>query len=221
MPRDSGVRLDPDEVLMAYTLGYFPMARGRRDECVVWVLPQLRGVLELSQARASRSLRKFLRTEPFEVSIDQDFAGVIAGCAEATQKRDDTWINPAIEDVYLELHRLGRAHSVECRENGRLVGGLYGVTIGGVFCGESMFSRATNASKIAMLHLIARLKRNGFSLIDTQFWTPHLAQFGVCETPNDAYQARLAALIGARADFRAGPSYLDTMTVLQSITQTS
>ena len=221
MPRDSSFRLDPDLVLKAYTLGYFPMARSRRAETIFWVLPQMRGVLELNKARAPRGLRKLLRSEPYEVSIDQDFAAVIAGCAEATQKRDDTWINPEIEDAYLALHVMGRAHSVECRQDGKLVGGLYGVAIGGVFCGESMFSRAPNASKIAMLHLIARLKHNGFSVIDTQFWTPHLAQFGVCETPNDVYQARLSALIDAPADFRAGPAYFDAMTVLQSITQTS
>lgn len=221
MPRDSASRIDPDDLLKAYTLGYFPMARSRRDDNAVWVLPELRGVLPLNEARASRRLLRTLNTEPFEVTVDTAFAEVITACAASAKGREDTWINSAIEDAYLELHQMGFTHSVECRRNGLLVGGLYGVAIGGVFCGESMFSRERDASKIAMLHLIARLKLTGFRLLDTQFYTPHLAQFGVRECPDTDYQKMLAALLNIRADFRAAPDQLSTFTVLQSITQTS
>lgn len=221
MPRDSAYRIDPDDLLKAYTLGYFPMARSRADESVVWVLPDIRGVLPLNEARAPKRLIRTLRKEPFEVRINTRFADVVAGCARSAKGREDTWINHAIEEAYLELHRAGFAHSVECWRRGKLVGGLYGVSVGGVFCGESMFSLERDASKIAMLHLIARLKAAGFSLLDTQFHTTHLAQFGVRECPDTDYQAMLAGLVDAPADFRTGPVQLSTLTVLQSITQTS
>lgn len=221
MPRDSATRIDPDELLKAYTLGYFPMARSRRDDDVVWVLPERRGVLPLGDARAPKRLLKTLKSEPFDVRINTRFADVISACAASAKGRGDTWINTAIEDVFLELHAARFAHSVECWRGGALVGGLYGLALGGVFCGESMFSRARDASKIALLHLIARLKLGGFRLLDTQFWTPHLAQFGVDECANADYQAHLENCLGVRADFRAAGDQLSTATVLQSITQTS
>jgi len=221
MPRDSAFRIDPDELLKAYALGYFPMARSRHDEAAIWVLPDVRGVLPLAEAIAPRRLLKTLRQERFDVRIDTRFSDVIAACARRAKGREDTWINPAIEEVYLELHRAGFAHSVECWREGRLVGGLYGVALGAIFCGESMFSIERDASKIAFLHLVARLKATGFMLLDTQFWTPHLSQFGVRECPNAAYQTMLEKFLPARADFRASPAQLSTLTVLQSITQTS
>jgi len=221
MARDSSFRIDPDELLKAYTLGYFPMARSRRDDAVVWVLPQVRGVLQLEKARAPKRLLRTLKSEPFQIRIDTKFAEVVAECARSAKGREDTWINAAIEDVYLELHAAGFAHSVECWRDNRLVGGLYGVAIGGVFCGESMFSKARDASKIALLHLIARLKISGFQLLDTQFHTRHLAQFGVEEYPDTEYQKILSRLLDIRADFRAPPDQLSILTVLQSITQTS
>ena len=221
MPRDAASRIDPDELLKAYTLGYFPMARSRRDENVVWVLPDFRGVLPLSEARAPKRLLRTLKQEVFDVSIDRAFGEVIAACAKSAKGREDTWINRAIEDVYLELHAAGFAHSVECRRNGKLVGGLYGVALGGIFCGESMFSTERDASKIAFLHLIARLKLTGFRLLDTQFHTTHLAQFGVRECQHTDYQRMLDDLLCVRTDFRAPPDQLSTLTVLQSITQTS
>jgi len=221
MPRDASNRIDPDELLKAYTLGYFPMARSRRDDGVVWVLPEVRGVLRLEKARAPRRLLRTLKSRPLDVKVDSSFAEVIAACAQSAKGRDDTWINSAIEDVYLELHAAGFAHSVECWRDGRLVGGLYGVAIGAVFCGESMFSTERDASKIAMLHLIARLKLTGFELLDTQFHTPHLAQFGVEECSDTDYQAALERLLNKSADFHAAPAQLSTLTVLQSITQTS
>lgn len=221
MPRDTGYRLDPDDVLKAYMLGYFPMGRSRRDSGVVWVLPDKRGVLDLARARLPRRLRDTVKAAPFEIAINRDFAGVVAGCAAAAPGREDTWINEAIEEAYLELHVRGAAHSLECWQAGELVGGVYGVAVGAAFCGESMFSRRRDASKVAMAHLIARLKINGFRLLDTQFWTAHLAQFGVEEIPDARYQELLGDLLGAPADFTAGPSYFDATTVLQSITQTS
>ena len=221
MPRDSASRIDPDDLLKAYTLGYFPMARSRRDESAVWVLPELRGVLPLDEARAPRRLLRTLKREPFEVTVDTAFAEIISACAASGKGRKDTWINRAIEDAYLELHQMGFAHSVECRREGKLAGGLYGVSIGGVFCGESMFSTERDASKIAMLYLIARLKLTGFRLLDTQFLTAHLAQFGVRECPDTDYQKMLSGLLNVRADFRAAPDQLPILTVLQSITQTS
>lgn len=221
MPRDSAHAIDPDELLKAYTLGYFPMARSRRDESVVWVLPDERGVLFLDKARASTSLRRVIAREPFEIRVNADFAGVMRACAAPGPKRRETWINGAVEDAYGELHRLGFAHSVECYRDGALVGGVYGVALGAIFCGESMFSRETNASKVALVHLIARLKLGGFAILDTQFWTPHLAQFGVVEIPDADYQALIAAHAREPADFLKAPAQPPTATVLQSITQTS
>lgn len=220
MPRDSAYDIDPDDLLKAYSLGYFPMARHRADQSVVWVLPDDRGVLDLEgPVRLPNKLRRFIAREPFEVRVDHDFPAVLAACAEPGPGRKDTWINDPIAEVYTTLHRLGRAHSVECYEGGVLVGGLYGVALGQVFCGESMFSRRDNASKLAFAYLAAILKRGGFKLLDTQFHTEHLAQFGVVEMPCADYLRRIETLIAAPATFAVG--YLDAAAVLQSITQTS
>jgi leucyl/phenylalanyl-tRNA--protein transferase len=221
MPRDSTDDISPDQLLKAYTLGYFPMGRRRDDPKVVWVLPDIRGVLRLDRARAPKRLLKLVASEPFAVRIDTAFADVIAECAAPAKGREETWINDPIDEVYRELHRQGFAHSVECFKNGKLVGGLYGVAIGAVFCGESMFSRVDNASKVAMIHLLARLKHAGFRLLDTQFFTEHLSQFGVEEMPDTEYQKELAENLDQHADFLKAPAYLSTTTVLQSITQTS
>jgi len=221
MPRDASFRINPDELLKAYTLGYFPMARTRFDESVVWVLPDFRGVLRLDEARAPRRLLRLLKQDPFEIRVNSRFADVIASCAKSAKGREDTWINHAIENVYSELHASGYAHCVECWREGRLVGGLYGLAIGRIFCGESMFSIERDASKIAMLHLIARLKFNGFEILDTQFWTPHLAQFGVKECPDTEYQVLLDRFLTTPAPFPGSNAQLSSASVLQSITQTS
>ncbi len=221
MPRDPAARIDPDDLLKAYTLGYFPMARTRFDEHVVWVLPDERGVLPLDEARAPRRLLRRLKQAPFEVSINNAFSDVIAACAKSAKGRADTWINHAVEEVFMTLHAAGFAHSVECWREGRLAGGLYGLALGEIFCGESMFSVERDASKIAMLHLIARLKHAGFKLLDTQFFTPHLAQFGVRECPDTDYQSMLGTMLARRADFKKPPLQLSALTVAQSITQTS
>lgn len=221
MPRDSANDISPDQLLKAYTLGYFPMGRRRDDPNVVWVLPDIRGVLILDRATAPKKLRKLIAAEPFDVRVNTAFSEVIDACAAPAKGREETWINDPIDEVYRELHAHHYAHSVECFKDGVLVGGLYGVAIGGVFCGESMFSRADNASKVALAYLIARLKLGGFRLLDTQFHTTHLAQFGVEEMSNDDYQSELAAALEIPGDFLKAPAYLSTMTVLQSITQTS
>ncbi|MGF1544844.1 MAG: leucyl/phenylalanyl-tRNA--protein transferase [Parvularculaceae bacterium] len=221
MPRANLKRLDPADILNAYALGYFPMARTRSDADVVWVLPERRGVLQLARARAPKKLRRLVKRETFRVRVDTAFSAVVAACAEAAPGREDTWINADIEKAYAALHAQGVAHSVECWRNGALVGGRYGVAVGGVFCGESMFSREADASKVAMLHLIARLRIGGFEVLDTQFHTEHLAQFGVEERPNAAYQEMLKRLVAVGADFNRAPGQLSSTTVLQSITQTS
>jgi leucyl/phenylalanyl-tRNA--protein transferase len=221
MARDSATAIPTEDLLKAYTLGYFPMARARDDANALWVLPDERGVIPLAETRAPKRLLRFLRTEPFEIRIDTAFAEVIAACAEATKARPDTWINDAIIEAYTELHFQGRAHSIECWKDGKLAGGLYGVVLGAAFCGESMFSRATNASKIAMLHLIARLKIGGFHFIDAQFYNEHLTQFGLIGMANEDYQLILENALDAEADFFAASDQLSTTRVLQSITQTS
>jgi leucyl/phenylalanyl-tRNA--protein transferase len=221
MARDSATAIPTEDLLKAYTLGYFPMARARDDANALWVLPDERGVIPLAETRAPKRLLRFLRTEPFEIRIDTAFAEVIAACAEATKARPDTWINDAIIEAYTELHFQGRAHSIECWKDGKLAGGLYGVVLGAAFCGESMFSRTTNASKIAMLHLIARLKIGGFHFIDAQFYNEHLTQFGLIGMANEDYQLILENALDAEADFFAASDQLSTTRVLQSITQTS
>ena len=201
MPRDSANSIATEDLLKAYTLGYFPMARSREDASVVWVLPDERGVIPLDAARIPKKLARFSKTNPFEIRIDTAFAEVINACAEATKARPDTWINDAIIEAYTELHFQGRAHSVECWRDGKLVGGLYGVVMGAAFCGESMFSRETNASKIALLHLIFRLKNAGFDFIDAQFYNEHLAQFGLIGLPDAEYQQALQKALRIKRSF--------------------
>lgn len=197
------------------------MARSRDDETIVWVLPDERGVIPLSKARSPRKLIKRLKTNPFDVRINTAFAEVIEACAQSTKARPDTWINDTIIEAYTELHFKGLAHSIECWRDGQLVGGLYGVMLGAAFCGESMFSRETDASKIALLHLIARLKIGGFHFIDAQFVNEHLVQFGLIEMPDEDYQKILAPALVSEADFFAAPDQLSTTRVVQLITQTS
>lgn len=222
MARDSNDRISTEELLHAYRLGYFPMARARDDEDIVWVLPDERGVILLDDACAPKRLQRTIKSEPFEIRINTAFNEVILACAENTPMRDETWINDQIIETYCELHSNGIAHSVECWRENQLVGGLYGVEIGGIFCGESMFSRETDASKVAMVHLIARLKAGGYRLIDAQFVNEHLYQFGLVGIPNEEYQIKLkqASLISTAPVFRSD-FQLATVRVLQSITQTS
>ena len=193
--------LTPDLLLRAYTIGLFPMAETAEDPELFWVDPERRGVIPLEAFHVPRSLRKAVRRGRFEVRIDSDFFGVLDGCAEISSKRRATWINSEIVRLYGDLHRRGFAHSVECWRDGRMAGGLYGVALGGAFFGESMFSRETDASKVALVHLVVRLIRGGFSLLDTQFVTPHLARFGAVEITRASYRRQLARAIEVRARF--------------------
>ncbi len=199
------LEITPELMLRAYRHGLFPMAETRRGNRLYWLDPERRGVLPLDRFHLSRRLARTVAAGVFQVTADTDFPAIIAGCASAAPGREDTWINPQIETLFCQLHRMGVAHSVESRRDGQLVGGLYGVAIGAVFFGESMFSRATDASKVALVHLVARLRLGGFRLLDTQFVTAHLAQFGAVELPRDGYKARLAAAIEVPARWIASP----------------
>jgi leucyl/phenylalanyl-tRNA--protein transferase len=205
-------------VLKAYTYGVFPMAKSRGDTDVFWVQPKLRGVIPLDQIHISRSLRKTLRRGVFEVTVNRDFAGVMAGCAESTTHRADTWINNRIIDLFNELHDAGLAHSVECWADGKLAGGLYGLAMGAAFFGESMFSRATDASKVALVHLAGILKAGQFTLLDTQFITDHLKQFGAIEISQKEYLAQLSAALARQGTFGAPLTYdrLEALLVSKS-----
>lgn len=179
--------LTSDLLLRAYGMGIFPMARSRHDPRLYWIDPDQRGVLPLDTFHVPKSLTKVLKRGDFEVRVDTAFEAVMEGCAEATGDRPDTWINDEIVRLFVELHRLGMAHSVETWIDGRLVGGLYGLALGAAFFGESMFSRVTDASKVALVHLVARLKAAGYQLLDTQFVTEHLSRFGAVEIPRQDY----------------------------------
>ncbi len=209
--------LTPELLLQAYAAGIFPMAESRDDPEVFWVDPRQRGILPLDAFHISRSLARRIRRQTYHVSFDRDFEGVIDGCAE----RSETWINPVIRRLCLSLHDLGNAHSVEVWDNGRLVGGVYGISLGGAFFGESMFSQATDASKVALAYLVDRLVRDGFVLFDTQFSTPHLASLGAVELPRNVYRERLARALKVTATFHADAPLPTPQELLQRITQTS
>ena len=189
--------IPPETLLSAYAEGIFPMSESRGGDTVFWVEPKLRGILPLDAFHISHSLKRFMKKRPFDIRFDADFKGVMEACAE----RDETWINDIIVNSYCRLFELGFAHSVECYKDGRLAGGLYGVCLNGAFFGESMFSRKTNASKTALCALVDRLKQGGFSLLDTQFLTPHLATFGGIEIPQKQYLSLLKKALRVRAVF--------------------
>ncbi len=217
----------PLDLLDCYRRGVFPMADSADDPRLFLVDPDLRGVLPLDGFHLSRSLRKVIRSDVFEVRVDTAFTRVMELCAEAAPDRPNTWINSPILNLYSALHRMGHAHSVETWLDGELVGGLYGVSLQGAFFGESMFSRATDASKVALAHLVARLKRDGYKLLDTQFVTEHLLSFGVEEIDREEFHKRLAEALAVDAQFGsaggggAGWDGAAVLAVLQEITQTS
>ncbi len=209
--------LPPDMLLRAYAAGVFPMAEHRDDPEVFWVDPKRRGVLPLDGFHVSRSLARRMRRGGYRVTLDADFTGVLDACAE----RADTWISAPIRAAYLELHARGNAHSLEVWADDALAGGVYGVTLGRAFFGESMFSRRRDASKLALAHLVDHLRRCGFVLFDTQFLTDHLASLGAIEISRAAYHARLAEALSGAADMRALPLERDPAQVVQRNTQTS
>ncbi len=215
------VQLTADLLLRAYAQGIFPMGEDRDDPEIFWVDPPRRGVIPLQGFHVPKRLARTVAADPFEVVCDRDFEGVMRACAEPAMNRERSWINDTIIGLYTELHRRGQAHSVECRQDGELVGGLYGVSIGAAFFGESMFSRATDASKVALVHLVGRLCAGGYRLLDTQFITKHLAQFGAIEISRFRYRHLLEDAIPRRADWHTLPAHLPGALALQSITQTS
>ncbi|ALG90947.1 MULTISPECIES: leucyl/phenylalanyl-tRNA--protein transferase [Actibacterium] len=208
--------LTPEVLLNAYAAGVFPMAESRDDPEVFWVDPRRRGIFPLDNFHISRSLRRRILKEEYSIRTNTDFAGVLCGCAE----RDETWINDIIFDLYTQLHRAGFAQSLEVWQDGALSGGVYGVTLGGAFFGESMFSRRTDASKIALAYLVDRLRQGGFSLFDTQFLTPHLKSLGAIEISRAEYHMLLNRALHQTADFNA-PATPDAQLLVQRNTQTS
>ena len=213
--------IGPDDLLDCYRRGVFPMAETRDSDQLFLVDPAERGVIPLERFHVPRRLARTIRRDPFRVTTDRAFTSVIQLCAEAAPDRAETWINDDILALYGALHERGVAHSVECWEGEDLVGGLYGVSLGAAFFGESMFSRATDASKIALVHLVARLTVGGYRLLDAQFHTEHLAQFGIATIPRATFKRKLQAALGGRGDFHALGSGLSGAQLLQSIAHTS
>jgi leucyl/phenylalanyl-tRNA--protein transferase len=209
--------LTPDLLLSAYARGLFPMAESRDAAEVLWVDPRYRGVLPIDGFHISRSLARRMRRGGYAVTLDRAFADVVDACAD----RDETWINAEIRTLYLALHARGHAHSLEVWQDGALAGGVYGVVLGAAFFGETMFSRVTDGSKIALAHLCHHLKRQGFVLFDTQFLTPHLASLGAVEISREAYHRRLAEALSLPADFAPDAPLAPGHEVVQRSTQTS
>ncbi|MBY9067151.1 leucyl/phenylalanyl-tRNA--protein transferase [Hyphomonas sp. WL0036] len=197
-------RFGPEDLLACYRRGVFPMADSRDDPRLFLVDPDLRGILPLNAFHIPKRLKRRVCQDPFRVSFDTAFTRVVEACGEPHDNRPNTWINSAIINLYSALHRQGYAHSVECWDGDQLVGGLYGVSLGGAFFGESMFSRAPDASKIALVHLVARLIDRGYVLLDAQFHNPHLEQFGLLEISRDDFKGRLKAALKIDAQFHGG-----------------
>jgi len=221
--------ITPEILLQAYACGIFPMADAADDPDLYWVEPANRGILPLDGFHVSRRLARTVRADKFEIRVDSDFEAVISGCAATRSRRDSTWINGEIRRLYKALFDTGDVHTVEAWRDNRLVGGLYGVHLAGAFFGESMFSLHSDASKVALVHLVARLRRNGFQLLDTQFLTDHLARFGAIEVSRERYLKLLAQALRQPADFycpgegAASPplSGAAVISALQSTSQTS
>jgi leucyl/phenylalanyl-tRNA--protein transferase len=206
--------ITPQILLQAYAAGIFPMAETAEDNALYWVEPDERGIIPLNGLHISHSLRKQVRKQLFEIRTDTAFADVMAACAAKTETRKATWINQRIRTLYNQLHKMGCCHSVECWQNGKLVGGLYGVKIGAAFFGESMFSRVTDASKIALVHLVARLNAGGFQLLDAQFMNPHLQTLGAMPVSKAEYQELLAPALEGTGNFNLFADDADAEKVL-------
>jgi leucyl/phenylalanyl-tRNA---protein transferase len=210
-----------DLLLQAYRVGVFPMGERRDDPKLHWLDPRLRAVLPLDGFHLSQRLARTVRSGKFTIAADTAFAETMSACAEPRPGHPESWINEPIVALYSELHRRGHAHSVECRIGDRLVGGLYGVSVGAAFFGESMFSRERDASKVAMVHLVARLIQGGFRLLDCQFMTEHLRSFGAVEIPREAFKELLADAIDRPATFQRELGGADPSAIVQASTRTS
>jgi leucyl/phenylalanyl-tRNA--protein transferase len=214
------MEITPDLLLQAYRIGVFPMGERRDDPKLYWLDPRLRAVLPLNGFHLPQRLKRTVRGGRFAVSADTVFADVVRACAAPRPGHPESWINAPIVELYTELHRRGHAHSVECRIDGRLVGGLYGVSVGAAFFGESMFSRARDASKVALVHLVARLIKGGFRLLDCQFMTEHLRGFGAVEIPREEFRSLLSEAIDRSATFHRELDE-DPCAIVQASTRTS
>jgi leucyl/phenylalanyl-tRNA--protein transferase len=215
------IEITPQVLLKAYACGIFPMAESAEDPTLYWIEPEERGVLPLDQVRVPKRLARTIRQEKFEIKVDTNFHGVIAGCAASRAGRRTTWINKRITELYHELFKMGYCHTIEAWLDGRLVGGLYGVHLGGAFFGESMFSTERDASKVALIYLVARLSYAGFKLLDTQFVTEHLRQFGAVEISRPDFQKRLGEALQVHCGFQELPLGLAPSAVLQLVSHTS
>jgi leucyl/phenylalanyl-tRNA--protein transferase len=215
------IEITPQVLLKAYSCGIFPMAESANDPTLYWIEPEERGVLPLDRVRVPKRLARTIRQEKFQVRVDTDFVGVLAGCAASRPGRRTTWINARIAELYAELFRMGHCHTIETWKDGRLVGGLYGVHLGGAFFGESMFSTERDASKVALVYLAARLIRGGFKLLDTQFVTDHLEQFGAIEISRPQFHKRLSEALKLHCCFHELTSCCSCSEVLQLVSQTS
>ncbi len=210
------VEITPEVLLKAYACGIFPMAESAEDPALYWIEPEKRGIIPLDAFHIPSRLARTVRSERFSIAVNRDFQGVLDGCAEPAPGRTRTWINARIRNLYCKLYDIGHCHSVEAYENGELAGGLYGVCLGRAFFGESMFHHARDASKVALVHLVARLKSSGFTLLDTQFVTTHLTTFGAIEVPQQRYHKLLEASLVGEADFTAfshGPALTGAQAV--------
>lgn len=214
---DIMIEITPQVLLKAYSCGIFPMAESASDPALYWIEPQHRGILPLDRVHVPRRLRRTIRSTDLEVRVDSDFGGVVDGCAESRPGRRSTWINSRIRQLYSDLFDLGHCHTVEVWKHDKLVGGLYGVALGGAFFGESMFSTERDASKIALVHLTGRLIGGGFVLLDTQFVTDHLRQFGTTEVGRGEFQLRLEEALKVPADFNRLPADATAEDILAEI----
>lgn len=214
---DITIDITPQVLLKAYSCGIFPMAESADDTALYWIEPQHRGVIPLDQFHIPRRLARTIRQAPFDIRINTDFEATVNGCAMSRPGRQSTWINERIRTLYREMFELGHCHTVEAWKDGNLVGGLYGVALGGVFFGESMFSTARDASKVALVHLAARLIYGGFTLLDTQFQTHHLQQFGTMEMRRADFHGALENALKKKGDFLALPLDTAPRTLLEII----
>ena len=214
---DIVIEITPQVLLKAYACGIFPMAESAEDPALYWIEPQQRGILLLDNVHVPRRLARTVRQSLYDIKFDTDFEGVISGCAASRPGRRTTWINPKIRALYRDLFDSGYCHTVEAWAGGELVGGLYGVALNGAFFGESMFSTARDASKISLVYLCARLVRGGFSLLDTQFVTEHLRQFGTVEIERAEFHKLLEKALAHEADFNALPAGASPENVLAAL----
>lgn len=218
---DISIEITPQVLLKAYSCGIFPMAESASDPALYWIEPQQRGILPLDDAHVPKRLARTVRSAPVEVRVDDEFEGIIDGCAASRPGRRSTWINSRIRSLYRELYDLRYCHTIGVWREDKLVGGLYGLALGGAFFGESMFSVERDASKIALVHLVARLIAGGFTLLDTQFVTEHLRQFGTIEVDRNTFQHLLEAALNEPADFFALPRIVDGETALSIISRSA